>query len=142
MSIPGRAWALDALDDNADDSGRVPAVVVVSFVLFGRITDVTDAVLVALKMWASDSFRKCLDAPLSAFRTTGIDWFVWATGRVLISVKVLFNLLFTELLRLTGLACQVMFLVLPPMQFANVASFLWPSAGVRLCVLKLSQVCS
>ena len=82
-------------------------------------------------MWASDSLRKCLEAPLSAFKTTGRDCCDWTTGKALISVKVLFNLHFTELVRLTGPACQVMFLVLPPMQFANVASFLWPSAGVR-----------
>lgn len=83
-------------------------------------------------MCASSGLMKCFDAPLSAFNVTVVAGLLdgWATGKILLNVKVLFSLLFTFVL-VTGPVCQVIFRTLPPIRFCKVASFLCPSAGVR-----------
>ena len=129
--MPGSMYAVVAFGDNSGCSCRRPVVLVFSLLSLGKITAVDFAVEIFFKIGLSLSLIKCLLAPLSALSVTFLGESRWATGDSLIVLKVLFILFSKSLLTNTGPTCQVIFLVLPPIRFCSVASFLWPSAGVR-----------
>ena len=123
-------WAFVACIERFGYKCSWPTSFVASLSLFGKTTEVSFVFEIFLSRCLSVLLMKCLLAPLSAFAVVFLLATRWATGLSLIVLKVFF-ILFSTLLTKTGPTCQEMFLVLPPIQFWSVASFLWPSAGVQ-----------
>ena len=127
--MPGKTWAFLASLDRVGCNCSYPLSFIGSLSSFGKITDVSFVFVIFVRRCLSVIFMKCLLAPLSAFIIVFLLITRWAADLSLIVFKVFFNL-FSTLLTKTGPTCQEMFLVLPPIRFCSVASFLWPSAGV------------